>query len=213
MGKIANWLAPKDGDFFKLLNEQAENALSAAKELKEFIDNYDKIGRDERESVANSIKAIENKGDDIEDSIMRKIDKNFKTPYDKESVKQISSLLDDITDLANRCASRFFILSIERINEHVSKFAEISVKLAAGVKEIISDFDNLKKVEEHCSRIYGLENEADQLFNEALSDLFHFYKNPVDIMKYREIYETMESLADKCKDVANAVESIALRHS
>ena len=213
MGKIANWLAPKDRDFFKLLNEQAENALSAAKELKEFIDNYDKIGRDERESVANSIKAIESKGDDIEDSVMRKIDRNFKTPYDKESVKQISALLDDITDLANRCASRFFILGIERINDHVSEFAEISVKLAAGVKEIISDFDNLKKVEEHCSRIYGLENEADQLFNEALSDLFHFYKNPVDIMKYREIYEIMESLADKCKDVANAVESIALRHS
>ena len=213
MGKIANWLAPKDRDFFKLLNEQAENALSAAKELKNFIDNYDKIGRNERESVARSIKAIESKGDEIEDSIMRKIDKNFKTPYDKESVKQISSLLDDITDLASRCASRFFILSIERINEHVSNFAEISVKLAEEAKEMISDFDKLKKVKEHCSRIYKLESEADRLFNESLSDLFHFYKNPVDIMKYREIYEIIESLADRCKDTANAVESIALRHS
>ena len=213
MGKITNWLVPKDRGFFKLLNEQAENALSAVKELKNFIDNYDKIGRNERGAVAKSIKAIESKGDEIEDSIMRKIDKNFRTPYDKESVRHIASLLDDITDLADRGASRFFILSIERINDHVSNFAEISVKLVMEVKEMISDLDKLKKVKDHCSRIYGLESEADSLFNEALSDLFHFYKNPVDIMKYREIYEIIESLADKCKDTANAIESIALRHS
>ena len=213
MEKIVHWLMPKDKDFFRLLNGQAENALQATKELKALIDNYDKIERKDRKSVAQSIKAIEIKGDELAGLIIEKMDRNFKAPYGRESMRHIAELLDDITDLANRAASRFFIFGIERINEHVSRFAEISVKLAEEVSEMISSFNKLKKVKDHCLRIYELEKEADELFNEALSDVFHFYKNPVDIMKYREIYDIIEALADKCKDIANAVESIALRHS
>ena len=212
MKKIVSWLAPKDKKFFIMLNEQAENALEAAKQLKEFIDNYDKIERKGRQSVAQSIKSIEARGDALTSAILEKIDRNFKTPFEGGDVKQIAILLDDILDLTSRAASRFFILSVERINDHILRLAEISVKLVNELKEMISDLKELRIVKEHYLEIYRLEKDADNLFNESLSELFHFYKNPVDIMKYREIYEILESLADKCKDVANAVESLSIKH-
>src|SRR3989338_3088107 len=139
MKKLVRWLAPNSKEFFVMLDAQAENALQAAEQLKEFIDNYDKIGRDGRKSAAQSIKLIESRGDELASSITEKIDSNFKTPFERQDVKNLTMLLDDITDLTNRAASRFFILGIERINDHIVKLAQAAFELVSKVKELVSD--------------------------------------------------------------------------
>ena len=213
MKNIIHWLLPKEKKFIDMLAEQSENAKLAASELKSFVDEYAELGRSERKSRAGSIKEIELKGDEIVQRIINGLEKNFRVPFDKEHIKNIAVLLDDITDLINAAASRFVILSIERIEGNIPKLINIIINLVDEVNEGISDLKKLKDVKAHYEKIYELEREADKVYSEALSELFHFYKNSIDIIKYKEIYDLLESAADKCKDVANIIEEIAAKQS
>lgn len=212
MKKIINWLAPKEKKFLELLAEQSENVLESAKELKNFVDSYEKSERKDRKSKAQLIKNLEHKGDEITHNIIARLDKGYRTPIDKGDIRQIAVLLDDILDLINDTASRFVILSIERIDDYIIKFTNIILSAVSEVNESIMGLNKLKDVKEHYSKIYKLENWADNVYNEAMSELFHFYKNSIDIIKYKEIYELLEEIADKCKDIANIIESIAVKH-
>jgi uncharacterized protein len=207
------WFGGKENDFFGLLNEQANNLQLAANKLRELIDNYNKFDRNERKTFVMSIKSVKIKTDEIVRSIIGKTDKNSNTPYHKEDIKRLGILLDDSVALIYKCASRLSLLGIERINDHISKFAEAAAKLAVEIRDMISDLNKINNAGEHCPKIYGLEIEVNELFDEALSEVFHFYKNPIDVMRYREIYEIILAMAGKCRNIANTIESIALKNS
>ena len=213
MKKILHWLVPREKEFFELLAEQSSNALEGAKELKIFIDDYGKLERGERKARAYAIKNIENKGDEAAKKIFGRLDKNFKAAIDREDIQRMAVLLDDITDLISDAASKFVILSIERIDVHTVKFADVVLEAVDEVDKSVLNLKKLKGMESHCAKIRSLEKAADKIYDEALSELFHFYKNSIDIMKYRDIYELLESIADKCKDVANVLDSIAAKHA
>lgn len=207
MKRIMHWLVPKDHKFFEMLAEQSENAIEAAKELKNFIDNYSDFERSERKSRIHVIKNIEVKGDEITQEIIEKLNKASRVPIGKEDIRQMAILLDDIPDLINAVASRFVVLSIERIDDYIIKLVDIINNIVNEVNKAISDLKRLKGAEEHYVKIIGFEKEADEVYQEALSELFHFYKNSIDIIKYKEIYELLEKIADKCKDVANIIKN------
>ena len=213
MPNIMHWLVPKEEKFFEMLTEQSENALEGAKELKAFVNDYSKFVRSERKSKAHVIKAIEHKGDEITHKIIEKLNKTFITPIDKEDIHQMAVLLDDVIDLINAVALRFVLLGVERIDEHIIKLVDIIHSSVAELNKSIPDLRKLKDMKEHYVKIHSLENEADDVYHEALSELFHFYKNSIDIIKYKEIYELLESITDKCEDVANVVESIVVKHA
>jgi len=213
MKKILHWLVPREKEFFELLAEQSSNALEGAKELKIFIDDYGKLERGERKARAYAIKNIENKGDSAAKKIFDRLDKNFRAAVDREDIQRMAVLLDDITDLISDASSKFVFLSIERIDDYTAKFADVILEAVGEVDNSILDLKKLKGMESHCAKIRGLEKDADKIYGEALSELFHFYKNSIDIMKYRDIYELLESIADKCKDVANVLGSIAAKHA
>lgn len=213
MPNIMHWLVPKEEKFFEMLAEQSENALEGAKELKAFVNDYSKFERSERKSKAHAIKAIEHKGDEITHKIIEKLNKTFITPIDKEDIHQMAVLLDDVIDLINAVALRFVLLGVERIDGHIIKLVDIIHSSVAELNKSIPDLRKLKDMKEHYVKIHSLENEADDVYHEALSELFHFYKNSIDIIKYKEIYELLESITDKCEDVANVVESIVVKHA
>jgi len=211
MKKIINWLMPKEKEFFGLLTEQSSNALEAAKQLKDFISEYHNFERKERKSKAYVIKGLERKGDEIS----RKIIGNLRvsaSAIDQGDIRRISSLIDGIVNLINKAALSFVILGIERIDDNINKLAGIAVESLAEINRNIAELRKLKHVKEHYIKVRGLEAEADNIYQEALSELFHFYKNPVDIMKYREIYGILEEITDKCKEIANLVEDIVAEH-
>ena len=213
MANIMRWLVPKEEKFFEMLAEQAENALEGAKELKNFVNNYDKFERTERKSKAQLIKTIEHKGDEITRKIIEKLNKTFIAPIDKEDIRQMAVLLDDVIDLINAVAIRFVLLGIERIDEHITKLADIILSAVSELNKSVLDLKKLKDIKEHYVKIHSLENEADDIYHEALSELFHFYKNSIDIIKYREIYELLEEITDKCEDVAHVIESIVVKRA
>ncbi|MBI2660555.1 DUF47 family protein [Candidatus Woesearchaeota archaeon] len=213
MASIMHWLVPKEEKFFDMLGEQAENALEGAKELKNFISNYDKLDKGERKSKAQSIKIIESKGDDITHKIMEGLNKTFITPIDKEDIHQMAVLLDDVIDLINAVALRFVLLGVERTDSHINKLADIILACATELNKSILDLRKLKSMNEHYVKIHSLENEADDVYHEALSELFHYYKNSIDIIKYKEIYELLEKITDKCEEVTHVIENIVVKHA
>ena len=212
MKNVLHWIVPKEKKFFELLAEQSENALKGVNELKSFIDSYPNIEKSERKLKAALIKEIERHGDELQNQIIENLDKNLKTPFDREDIRKLTDLLDDIIDLTNTVSSRLITLSIERIDENTQKFADLIVKIAEEVDEGVSDLKKLKDAEEHCKKILKLESEADKLFDNALSDLLHYYKNPVDVIKYKEIYDLLENISNKCKNVSVAINSVIAKH-
>ena len=212
MKRIMQWLAPKEKKFFEMLAEQSQNVLEASKELKIFVDDYSNLERGERKTRAYVIKRIEQKGDDISKRIFEMLNKDIRMHSNGQGIKRTAVLLDDIADLINAVASRFVILGIERIDKPMLKLIDIANAAVIEVNKIILNLKKLKKMEEQL-KVYDLEREADDIYHEALSELFHFHKHSIDIIKYKEIYELLEAIIDKCKDVSNAVEDIVAKHS
>lgn len=213
MKKILRWLVPKEKKFFEMFREQSENVLEGAKELKIFVDDYSNLERSERKARAYAIKRIEHKGDEISKRIFERLNRDSNAFIDKEYIQQMAIILEDIIDLISITASRFVVLSIERIDGHIIKLVGVIKSTASEVNDSILDLESLKNMEDHCRKIRELEKKADEIYEDALSDLFHFYKNSIDIIKNKEIYDLLENTADKCKDLANIIESIAVKHA
>ena len=203
---------PKEEKFFELLGELSANALEGAKDLKDLIDKYPELERDERKSRVDSINKIKSKCNSVYYSIIKKLNKSPRLS-DKSEIYQITILLDGVMGLINSAASHLIILSIERIDDYIIKLVDITLNAVSELNNCTSDFRKLRDIEESCTKIYRLENEADKVNYDALSDLFHFYKNSIDIIKYKEIYELFESTIDKCADVANSIENMIDKHS
>ena len=213
MKRILHWIVPKEEKFFEMLSEQSENALEGARELKKFVNEYSKFERSERKAKAQLIKKIEQKGDEITHKVIEKLNKSFITPIDREDIHQMAVLIDDVIDLINSVALRFVLLGIERIDGYILKLADIILSSVTELNKSVLDLRKLKEMKEHYIKIHSLENEADEVYQEALSELFHFYKNSIDIIKYKEIYELLEQITDKCEDVAHIVENIVVKHA
>ncbi|MBI3027607.1 DUF47 domain-containing protein [Candidatus Woesearchaeota archaeon] len=212
MVSIMRWLLPKEEKFFEMLSEQAQNVLEGAKGLKDFVSDYEKLERSGRKSNVQSIKSIEHKGDEIAHNILEGLDKTFITPIDKEDIHKMTVLLDDVIDLINAVAARFVLMGVERIDKHIIKLADLILNAVGELNKSIVDLKRLKDMKEHYIRMHSIENEADEVYHDALSDLFHYYKNSIDIIKYKEIYELLEKITDKCEDVTHVIESIVVKH-
>ncbi|MBI1934920.1 DUF47 family protein [Candidatus Woesearchaeota archaeon] len=210
---IMRWLMPRDEKFFEMLLEQAEIALQGAKELKDFVENYSNLDRNWRKSKSQLIREIEHKGDKTTHKLIEKLNKSFITPIDKEDIHQMAVLLDDVIDLINAVVLRFSLLGIERIDICITELVEIIYKSVAELNKSISDLRKMKDMKEYYIKIHSLENEADEVYYKGIDELFHFYKNPIDIMKYKEIYELLESVTDKCEDITNVIEGIVVKHA
>ena len=208
-----HWFVPKEKKFFEMLAEQSKNVVEGAKELKNFIDNYPEFGRNERKSRYQAIKNIELKGDEVTHEIMQSLDKNFRTIVDKDDIRQLATILDDILDLTDTAASRFVILGIERVDSYIPKFADMINDIVGEVNNGILNLKNLKDAKDNPEKIRKLNDSSAELHNEALSELFHFYKNSIDIIKYKDVYELLKNISNKCKDAANVIESISIKHA
>ena len=213
MTNIMHWLIPKEEKFFEMLTEQSENVLEGAKELKNFVNSYEKLERSERKAKAQAIKNIEHKGDEITHKIIERLNKTFITPIDKDDIHQMAVLLDDVIDLINGVGLRFVLLGIERIDDYIIKLTELILNAVNELNKSIVDLRKLKEMKEHYIRMHSIENEADEVYHEALSDLFHYHKNSIDIIKYKEIYELLEKITDKCEEVTHVIESIVVKHA
>ena len=213
MANMIQWFMPKELKFFDMLKEQSENAVNAAKELKSLIQHFPKLSYESKKIASKNIKRIEENGDDITHNILAALDKTFITPIDKEDIHHMARLLDDVIDLIEAVSARIVLFNIEKVDIYIKQLVEVVVNIANEIDGGIYNLKNLRRMEEWYVKVHSLENQSDDIYHEALFRLFNNNKSTLYIIKYKEIYELLEQVTNKCEDVANLIESIVVKHA
>jgi predicted phosphate transport protein (TIGR00153 family) len=193
--------------FYNLIQAGAANMVRTAEALRVLVNDW----RDVPDKVTE-IAELEHAGDSITHQIVALVHRSFITPFDREDIARLAHSMDDVVDFIHSAADYMLLYRVKTPGIRVKELAEV-ILLAA--KEVAAAVPNLRrkadlrKLLEHCIEINRLENQADQAYRAALVELFEEHEM-VDIIKWREIYEAMESATDRCEDVANVFEGIAL---
>ncbi|MCJ7769408.1 MAG: DUF47 domain-containing protein [Dehalococcoidales bacterium] len=202
---------PREEKFFDLFEKAAHNIVKAALGLKEMLDNWENV-----DMKVAEITELEHEGDSITHQIAALLNRTFVTPFDREDIAMLSHTMDDIIDFIHATADAIYIYKIDAPTQRSKELAEVIVKAAMEVERavpLLRRRSELKKIPEYCVELNRLENTADKIFRSALGELFDDTKDTVYIIKWREIYEHMESATDRCEDVANVLEGVALKHA
>lgn len=199
---------PREKDFFVLFQQQADNVVAGAAALTKMVEQYTDVAEQ-----VQKIKAIEHNGDEITHQIFRKLNQTFVTPFDREDIHELCGTTDDIIDLIDAAASRF---SLYQITEIRSGTAELCNVLTVATMELSAAIHTLPKPHLAIPRVIEinrLENESDRICRGLIARLFSEEKDPVQIIKWKEIYEVLEAAVDKCEDVSNVIESVILKNA
>lgn len=202
-------LIPKEEKFFVLFKELAHNIVEGAQMFKAMLDDFtDPV------ACQKQIKQIEHNGDILTHDIVKKLNKSFVTPFDREDIYALSGALDDILDLIDTLAQRFVMYNIEQPDATAKEMAFLILKACQSLEGAISHLGgNLDQINRYCVEVNSLENEADRVCREAISRLFDEEKDPIQLIKWKEIYETLERACDKCEDAVNILESVVLKNA
>jgi len=204
-------LMPRGKVFFELFEESAQNMVKTAQLMQEMVNSWDNL--DDR--VAE-IDEHEHRGDTTTHKIMELLHRTFVTPFDREDMASLAQSLDDVVDLIHAASVAMHIYKIDSPGHGAKELANIIVSAAKEVSIAVCQLRNhskLKQVLKHCIEINRFENSGDKIFRTAMAELFESCDNPADIIKWREILEHLESATDRCEDVANVLEGVALKHA
>ncbi len=201
-------LIPKEEKFFDLFESSAANINEGGRLLVDLMEDFTQV-----EQKARRIKEIEHQGDMLTHDIIRKLNQTFITPIDREDIYSLASSLDDVLDFIEAVADRMVIYKIDKPTSEAKKLAGIIHQSTDEIVKAIRLLRTLKKIYEHCVEINRLENEADRINRDAIARLFDEVRDPTAIIKWKEIYEFLEEATDRCEDVANVIERIALKNS
>ncbi len=199
----------KDEKFFKIFAQMTVYILEAAEILGTMLG--DPTG--DLQSAAIKIKDLEHKGDELTHKVIDELNKTFITPIDREDIHDLSKVLDDVLDLIDATAGRIVLF---QIREPIRELPEMAAVLLSQVQEIraaVTKLQDNDHVVERCIEINRLENDADRLFQSAIGHLFQDVKDPIDVIKRKEIIETLEMATDKAEDVANVLETIMVKNA
>jgi len=205
-------LMPRDDRFFDLFEVSAQNMVRAAECLKELVCSWENV-----DQKVEELMKIEHQGDTITHEIMFQLNRSFITPFDREDITQLAHALDDVTDLIQAAADAMVLYKVKAPGQRARELADILVQTTAEVQHVMPSLRkhnaNLEKILSSCVEINRLENLGDTIYRSALGELFEENTETADLIKWREIYEHMEGATDMCEDVANVLESVALKHA
>jgi len=202
---------PRGGNFFDLFELSAQNMVKAADKLKDLVDNWQNLG----DRLAE-ITELEHEGDSITHQIMEQLHRTFVTPFDREDIAVLAHSMDDITDFIHAAADAMVIYKVAQPLQRGRELSDTIVQATAEVEKavpLLRHRKGLKTLLENCVEINRLENVADQIFRSAMAELFDDTPDVAELIKWREIYEHMESATDRCEDVANILEGVALKNA
>lgn len=204
-------LFPKSNQFFDLFERAANNMIHSAKLLEDFVADHNHL-----EEKLKKIEDAEHAGDQITHDTMEMLNKTFITPIDREDIHALVSEMDDILDLIYGTANRMVLYKVPPPGPDMRKVVQILVRAIEETAKAVLRLRNLKKPEmilAQCIEINRLENEADEALRFAISNLFEREKDPIKVIKEKEILETLETATDRCEDVANVLEGIVLKNA
>jgi predicted phosphate transport protein (TIGR00153 family) len=204
-------LLPREGKFFDFFNEHAALAAQAALELQALLADLPQLERRSR-----SIEKCEKQADQITHQTIQLLHRTFVTPLDRDEIHQLITGMDDILDLMEDVATCLFLYDVKAVTPDAQKLGEICVACTIKVKDAVAMLESMKHADailRICGDIDRLESEADFVFRSALAKLFREEPDVKQIIKLKEVYQLLESITDKCEDVANVIEGIVLENA
>jgi|SRR3989338_8633303 len=203
---------PKGKEFFDLIDRVAQNVLESARSLEDFVAHFPASS----EIKLQKLEDQEHEGDRLTHDTIELLNKTFITPLDREDIHELVSSMDDILDYIYGSAYRMVLYKIPYVSDEFKALSRIVVRTAEEVAKATLRLNNLKNSQmilAQCIEINRLENEADEAHRLAVATLFEKEKDPINVIKIKEILDHMETATDRCEDVANVIESIVLKHA
>lgn len=201
-------LIPRETRFFDLFVEDAANVLGAARLLEAMLRTYDVVER-----RSGEIRDAEHRGDEISHDIGHRLEATFVTPFDREEIHALISGLDDVLDYIEEVADTFVLYRIEAPSPTSIEMASLVVQQCVQIHEALGHLQGFRGLEKYWIEVHRLENEGDRLARAAIAELFSSGQDPVEIIKWKDIYALLETTIDMCEDVANIIERIVVKHA
>jgi predicted phosphate transport protein (TIGR00153 family) len=199
---------PRDERFFDMFVEDSANVLSGARQLEAMLRTYD-----EPEKRATEIRATEHRGDEISHHIGSRLEATFVTPFDREDIYALISGLDDVLDFIEETADTFVLYRVEAPTAIAVEQASIIVKQAELLHDALGHLKGFKGLDKYWIEVHRLENEGDRIVRKAIAGLFNDDRDPINLVKWKDIYGLLEETIDKAEDVANIIERITIKHA
>ena len=168
------------------------------------------------EAQAQRVKDVEHQGDEITHTVIEKLHQTFITPIDREDIHKLISHMDDVLDLVEATSERLWLYDVREIEPEARELSDVLLKAVVEMGAAVRGLRNLKdrpRLIAHCTEINRLENEGDRLLRRAVARLFRDGTDPIHVLKWKEIYDNLENAIDRCEDVANVIEGVALEYS
>jgi len=210
-------LLPREGNFFEMFNEHGNHIAAGARAFLSMIQNY--ADRTLREKYAAEVDAAERAADKITAEVSRALHRTFITPIDREQIHGLINAMDDILDLLQDSSEVMSLYDVQNMSEDVMRLGEISVRCCERVQHAVTLLPRLSRAEvaesalKTCEEIDRLESDADRVMRSAMSRLFREEQDTRELIKLKAIYEHLESISDRCEDVANLIEGVVLENS
>ncbi len=210
-------LMPRDGNFFEMFNQHADRIVEAARAFSQLVAHYGDLNL--RDQYNRDVDAAEQAADRITHDVNKALHKTFITPIDREQIHSLINTMDDVADLIQDAAETMALYDVHHMTEEIIRLTELSVKCCERVKDAVYLLDNIgdaKTAEaalKTCEEIDRLESDADRVMRTAMSKLFREEPDVREVIKLKAIYELLETVTDKCEDVANQIEGIVLENA
>ena len=210
--RLIQVLLPHDEKFYSFFEESAKNLVKGAEVLK----TLPRVSLPEREALVNKMKDLEHEGDSITHKIFAELNSTFVTPFDREDIHVLAAALDDVMDYMDGSSGRFVLYKVRECPKEMGKLIDVLydsiVELQKGVS-LLRDLRKADELQKILEKVNEYENDADSIFEQAIAALFENEKDPVYIIKLKEIYVGLETATDKCEDAANVLEAILIKHA
>lgn len=206
-----SFLFPHNSDFYDLFERGATKVVEGAELLQGLIKSFDEVSL-----KAKRIKDVEHEGDLITHETIEKLNKTFVTPLDREDIHKLITSLDDILDFIEATSERLSLYNIQEIRSDAAILVDILVRAVREVQRAVGELRHLKNGDsalKHCREIDRLENESDFASRSAIAKLFEPNADPLEVIKWKEIYDCIENAVDRCEDAANVIEGIVLKNT
>ena len=202
-------LIPREEQYFGLFRQMTSYIYDAASKLVEMLaDKNETFGAHLR-----GIKAIEHACDELTHSISTKLNSSFITPFDREDIYMLSGALDDIVDLIDDAARAIVMYNIREATDYARQFGDVIQRMAVQLHEVVSTLEKPAGIAPRLVEIHRLENEGDDLYHEAIGELFQGTPEPLRVIRWKDIYDKLEAAVDRCEQAANIIETVIIKHA
>ena len=200
-------LVPRTSEFYDLFTAAGENALEAARLVDARFRAFP-----EREVRQAQIKELENKGDDLTREIIELLNTQYITPFDREDIYELAKAIDDVVDFIENASEMLTLYKVERPMEQSLEQCRLLVEATEHLSRALGELRGLRNAERHLVKVKALEDEADSLLREAIAGLFENHVDPVEVIRWKDIFEALEDAIDACETAADVVGNIVVKN-